>query len=157
MRRAKYSFILSILLCTVFLCCCEKIGDLSEKETEDFFFEIQQDIEKGEFWGWEPIVFHSEKNIKNEIQFLQSSMEFVFRQEEIQSQTNGIWYDSKQYCKILDAQCELSYLYDGIEYTLDRVNVAKYYNRDCFKIELDFYENANKLEMKYIEVLFQCQ
>lgn len=156
MKPQKTVCIIGAIVFALCSLCCERIHNLSEKETNDLYVELKQDVQSGVIWTLEPTYFHQENELADNLEFLKSATNKVLSQEDCFTNESGMWYDKKSYCKIYTVQCQLPLQEEGRTYTVEKLTIAKYYNNGSYKIWLYYRGDVPEEEMNhYIEVVMQ--
>lgn len=154
MKYKRFIIILFILFILLTAFCCDRSGNLSEKETNALYSELKTDFQDGKLWELESVFFHQEKDIDDSILFLKSTIEATFEHQEFYTGIYGNWFDKKSNCKALAINCQIQYGEEK-DYIIDRLVVAKYYDRESFKIWLYWHRVGEGKETHNIEVVLQ--
>lgn len=155
MKTRKILFVFAIFLFAVIMLCCDRAGDLSEHETEEFYEELQQDVEKGEFWNLDAVYLHRSKEISDDLSLLRLSIETIFLKDEQKSNEYGRWFSKKSFCKVYTTQCNLTLQENETGYVIEKLTIAKYYKNNSYKIWLYYRQDEAGSEAQYIEVVLQ--
>ena len=154
MKVSKKAIILITIVFILFSLCCDRTGNLTEKETKDLYVELKQDIQSGRIWTLEPTYFHKESDLKDHLGFLKTAMDTTLSQEDHFTNESGIWYSRKSESKVYSVQCQLPVEAEGSTFTIEKLTIAKYYNNGNYKIWLYYQGEEPKAETSYIEVVF---
>ena len=155
MKREKLILLLVSLLVAALFLCCDRIGNLSDEKTEALYSELKADIQAGGLWELEQAYFHQEKDLPDNLSFLRSAAETVFENEDLISNTSGIWFSGEKYCKTLTLHCETPISEGEADFVIDELEIAKYYDRNSYKIWLYYHAADEDVKARYIEVVFQ--
>ncbi len=152
--------IIIVLLSIYIIVCnisCDKVGNLNEEETKQIYAEIKEDVQTGRLWDLKPLYWHEDKDIKDNLSFLQLAIGTVYDNENLILSKFGGWYSKKSYCKLIRIICEVPYSEGNGEYIIDDLTIAKYYKYGNYKIWLHYHESNSDNESKYIEAEFHSK
>ena len=146
---------LVLLLAVLYLLGCDRIGNLSERETEAFYTEIKTDLTAGQLWDMNPAFFHEDKELDDDIDFLKAGVETVFTHEDLITGRYGAFYSDRSYCKVCRMTGQVPFRYGETEYVIDEYQVAKYYHSGGYKMWLYYHKSIDAKAKDYIEVVLQ--
>jgi hypothetical protein len=150
MKRKRIVFVALIVFCALLFLCCDRKGTLNKEEKTDLAAEIKSDFEAGELWSLEPVFQHEDEDIDDSISFLRAAAETVFDHEELISHLSGLWQGKNS--KSISISCSIPFGSADGEFVIDSLQIAKYYNRPLYKINLYFHKDGEEPSSRFIMV-----
>ena len=150
MRLRKNVFLLSVILFSLILLCCDQyeFGQMTEAETNALYCEIEEDIEKGDLWSFEIKYDYNDEDIEDNLLFLQKAINTVFKHRASTSSIRGSWrkgknsFVSENRISLLYITCEVPFHFETYDYLIDSIIIEKYSKTERFTISLYYHKTG---------------
>ncbi|MBO4562534.1 MAG: hypothetical protein J5772_02860 [Clostridia bacterium] len=130
MKKIAFPVMVMILIfvMTAAFAACDPRGSLSDEETRALYTEIKADLENESIWTRRIEVPNAQESNDETVAFVKASLELL--RGSAPESLYGWWFNSKSYARFFSAEYNTEIAFEGHDYEVKAITVAKYKSGD---------------------------